>query len=123
MAYTKQREQFGKSLHSFQFVQDLLARCPANITSSWALAMEVARTGEQGRQEDHHSSMAKLVVANQTREVVAWCRELLGGNGIVLDQGVMRHFVDAEALYSFEGTREMNSLIVGRTITGRQAFV
>lgn len=123
VAYTKQREQFGKSLHSFQLVQDLLSRCLANITSSWALAMEVARMSDQGRQEDHHSSMAKLVVANQTREVVAWCRELLGGNGIVLDEGVMRHFVDAEALYSFEGTREMNSLIVGRTITGQQAFV
>ncbi|GAA2029244.1 hypothetical protein GCM10009720_06400 [Yaniella flava] len=57
------------------------------------------------------------------REVVSWCRELLGGNGIVLDEGVMRHFTDAEALYSFEGTREMNSLIVGRSITGKQAFV
>lgn len=123
VAYTQQREQFGQSLHNFQLVQDLLAKCLANITSSWALTMEVARMTDQGRQEDQHSSMAKLVVANQTREVVAWCRELLGGNGIVLDEGVMRHFVDAEALYSFEGTREMNSLIVGRTITGRQAFV
>ncbi|GAB2852588.1 hypothetical protein GCM10027092_16600 [Yaniella soli] len=54
---------------------------------------------------------------------MSWCRELLGGNGIVLDEGVMRHFTDAEALYSFEGTREMNSLIVGRSITGKQAFV
>lgn len=123
VAYTKQREQFGQSLHNFQLVQDLLARCLSHITSSWALALEVARMADQGRQEDHHSSMAKLVVASQTRQVVAWCRELLGGNGIVLDEGVMRHFVDAEALYSFEGTREMNSLIVGRTITGQQAFV
>lgn len=123
VAYTQQREQFGQSLHNFQLVQDLLAKCLANITSCWALVMEVARMTDQGRQEDQHSSMAKLVVANQTRQVVAWCRELLGGNGIVLDEGVMRHFVDAEALYSFEGTREMNSLIIGRTITGKQAFV
>lgn len=123
VAYTQAREQFGQSLHNFQLVQDLLAKCLANITSSWALAMEVARMTDQGRQEDQHSSMTKLMVANQARQVVAWCRELLGGNGIVLDEGVMRHFVDAEALYSFEGTREMNSLIVGRTITGRQAFV
>ena len=123
VAYTKQREQFGQSLHNFQLVQDLLAKCLANITSSWALVLEISRMTDQGRQEDKHSSMAKLVVANQTRQVVAWCRELLGGNGIVLDEGVMRHFVDAEALYSFEGTREMNSLIVGRTITGRQAFI
>lgn len=123
VAYTQQREQFGQSLHNFQLVQDLLAKCLSNITSSWALTMEIARMTDQGRQEDQHSSMAKLVVASQTREVVAWCRELFGGNGIVLDEGVMRHFVDAEALYSFEGTREMNSLIVARTITGRQAFV
>lgn len=123
VAYTEQREQFGRSLQSFQLVQDLLAQCLAKITSSWALTMEVAKMKDQDRQDDEHSSMAKLVVANDARQVVAWCRELLGGNGIVLDQGVMRHFVDAEALYSFEGTREMNSLIVGRTITGRQAFV
>lgn len=123
VAYTQQREQFGHSLHNFQLVQDLLAKCLSNITSSWALILEIARMTDQGRQEDQHSSMAKLVVASQTRQVVAWCRELLGGNGIVLDEGVMRHFVDAEALYSFEGTREMNSLIVARTITGRQAFV
>lgn len=123
VAYTKRREQFGRSLQSFQLVQDLLAQCLAKITSSWALTMEVAKMKDQGRQDDEHSSMAKLVVADDTRQVVAWCRELLGGNGIVLDEGVMRHFVDAEALYSFEGTREMNSLIVGRTITGRQAFV
>ena len=84
VAYTKQREQFGQSLHNFQLVQDLLAKCLANITSSWALVMEIARMTDQGRHEDQHSSMAKLVVANQTREVVAWCRELLGGNGIVL---------------------------------------
>ena len=123
VAYTKQREQFGRSLHSYQLVQDLLAKCLANITSSWSLAMEVARMKDQSRQDDEHSAMAKLVVANQTREVVSWCRELLGGNGIVLEEGVMRHFTDAEALYSFEGTREMNSLIVGRSITGKQAFV
>lgn len=123
VAYTKQREQFGRSLQSFQLVQDLLAQCLAKITSSWALTMEVAKMKDQDRQEDEHASMAKLAVADDARQVVAWCRELLGGNGIVLDEGVMRHFVDAEALYSFEGTREMNSLIVGRTITGRQAFV
>lgn len=123
MAYTEQRKQFGRSLQSFQLVQDLLAKCLSNITTSWSLAMEVARMQDQDRQDDEHSAMAKLVVAGQTREVVAWCRELLGGNGIVFDEGVMRHFTDAEALYSFEGNREMNSLIIGRTITGRQAFV
>lgn len=67
--------------------------------------------------------MAKLMVLNQCRESVAWCRELLGGNGIILENDVMRRFADAEAQYSFEGTREMNTLIVGRHITGVPAFV
>ena len=57
------------------------------------------------------------------RETVAWARELFGGNGIVLDHDVARFFADAEALYSYEGTREMNTLIVGRAITGKSAFV
>lgn len=64
-----------------------------------------------------------MVVLNQCREVVAWCRELLGGNGIVLANDVARHFVDAEAQGSFEGAREVKALMVGRSITGIQAFV
>lgn len=57
------------------------------------------------------------------RETVSWAREVLGGNDIVLDHGVARHFADAEAICSYEGTREMNTLIVGRSVTGHQAFV
>jgi glutaryl-CoA dehydrogenase len=57
------------------------------------------------------------------RETVGWAREVLGGNGIVLEHGVARFFADAEAIYSYEGTREMNTLIVGRAITGHAAFV
>ncbi|MBC7762680.1 MAG: acyl-CoA dehydrogenase, partial [Candidatus Saccharibacteria bacterium] len=60
---------------------------------------------------------------SRMRETVAWCRELFGGNGIVMDYGVMKYFADAEAIYSYEGTREMNTLIVGRAITGKAAFV
>lgn len=95
----------------------------SNITSALSLAVSVARMKDEGRQNDEHSSMAKLTVSSQCREVVAWCREVLGGNGIGIDYGVIRHFNDAEAQYSFEGTREVNTLIVGRAITGVQAFV
>jgi glutaryl-CoA dehydrogenase len=122
LAYALEREQFGKKIASFQLVQDLLVKTQGNITAALALAVSVARMRDEGRQDDRHSSLAKLVVLNQTREAVAWCREILGGNGVVIDYGVMRHFADAEAQYSFEGTREVNTLIVGRALTGHQAF-
>jgi glutaryl-CoA dehydrogenase len=123
LAYAVNRKQFGKTITEFQMVQDLLVKALSNITSALSLAVSVARMHDEGRQRDEHSSMAKLVVLNQCREAVGWCREALGGNGIVIDYGVMRHFADAEAQYSFEGTREVNTLIVGRAITGKPAFV
>lgn len=123
LRYATDRQQFGKSISSFQLVQDLLVKSLSSITSALALAVSVARMRDEDRQSDEHSAMAKLMVLNQCREVVAWCRELLGGNGIVLENDVMRRFADAEAQYSFEGTREMNTLIVGRHITGVAAFV
>jgi glutaryl-CoA dehydrogenase len=121
--YAQDRVQFGKKIASFQLVQDLLVKAQSNIASALALSISVARMRDEGRQEDKHSSLAKLVVLNQMREAVAWCREILGGNGVVIDYGVIRHFADAEAQYSFEGTREVNTLIVGRSLTGHQAFV
>jgi len=78
---------------------------------------------DQGIQKDEHSALAKEFATSRMRETVAWARESMGGNGIVLENDVIRHFADAEALYSYEGTREMNTLIVGRAITGRAAFV
>ena len=76
-----------------------------------------------GTQRDEHSSLPKEFTTSCMRETVGWCRELFGGNGIVLDYGVMKYFADAAAIYSYEGTREMNTLIVGRAITGKAAFV
>jgi glutaryl-CoA dehydrogenase len=123
VAYSKSREQFGKPIGSHQLIQDLLSRCLGNITSSIALCMRASRLLDSGQQTEEHAALAKSFATTRARETVAWCRELLGGNGIVLDYGVARHFADAEALYSYEGTREMNSLIVGRGITGKGAFV
>ena len=95
----------------------------ANITASIALCMRVSAMQDEGEQRDHHSAMAKAFATARMRECVAWCREVMGGNGIQLDHGAARFFADAEAVYTFEGTYDMNTLIVGRAITGIQAFV
>tara|TARA_R110002051_G_scaffold325483_2_gene428143 strand:- start:1227 stop:2468 length:1242 start_codon:yes stop_codon:yes gene_type:complete len=121
--YSLDREQFGAPIASRQLVQDLLARSLANITSSLAMCVQVSKMLDEGTQRDEHSALAKSFATSRARESVAWSRELLGGNGIVLDHGVAKYFADIEAIYSFEGTKEMNNLIVGRAITGIQAFV
>ncbi len=123
VTYAKDRVQFGKPIASHQLIQELLAKSLANITSSIALVTRVSEMLDEGIQRDEHSALAKEFATSRMRETVAWCREAIGGNGIVLDYGAMRAFADAEALYSYEGTREMNTLIVGRAITGSAAFV
>ena len=121
--YAGSRIQFGKPIGSHQLVQELLAKSLANITSSIGVVTRVSDMLDEGTQRDEHSSLAKEFTTSRMRETVAWCRELFGGNGIVMDYGVMKYFADAEAIYSYEGTREMNTLIVGRAITGKAAFV
>ncbi|MET0784402.1 acyl-CoA dehydrogenase family protein [Leifsonia flava] len=123
LAYAKERQQFGKPIASFQLVQEKLANSLSNITASIALCMRVSEMQDLGIQKDHHSAMAKAFATARMREVVGWCREIMGGNGIQLDHGVARYFADAEAVYTFEGTYDMNTLIVGRSITGIAAFV
>jgi glutaryl-CoA dehydrogenase len=121
--YAGSRIQFGEPIGSHQLIQELLAKSLANITSSIALVTRVSDMLDEGGQRDEHSALAKEFATSRMRETVAWCRELFGGNGIVLDYGVVKYFADAEAIYSYEGTREMNTLIVGRAITGKAAFV
>jgi glutaryl-CoA dehydrogenase len=123
VAYAGERIQFGKEIGSHQLVQDLLAKSLGNITSSIGVVTRVSEMLDEGTQRDEHSSLAKAFTTSRMRETVAWCREIFGGNGIVLDYDVIRYFADAEAIYSYEGTREMNTLIVGRAITGKAAFV
>ena len=123
VAYSKERVQFGKPIGSHQLVQELLAKSLGNITSSIGLVTRVSEMLDEGVQKDEHSALAKEFTTSRMRETVAWCRELFGGNGIVMDYGVIKFFADAEAIYSYEGTREMNTLIVGRAITGKAAFV
>ncbi|KQX65119.1 acyl-CoA dehydrogenase family protein [Streptomyces sp. Root1310] len=123
LRYATQRQQFGRPLAGFQLVQDLLVKSLGNITSSWGMLHRLAALQDAGVFRDEHSSLAKAHVTARMREVVAWSREIFGGNGIVLEYDVARFFADAEAIYSFEGTREMNTLIVGKAITGQSAFV
>ncbi|MCK2238472.1 MULTISPECIES: acyl-CoA dehydrogenase family protein [unclassified Crossiella] len=123
LAYATQREQFGRPIAGFQLVQDLLVRILANVTTSLALVVRLAQLQDEGVYRDEHSALAKAVCTVRMREAVGWAREILGGNGIVLDYDVARFVADAEAIYSYEGTREMNTLIVGRAITGHSAFV
>ena len=123
MDYTKTRQQFGRPIAGFQLVQDLLVRMLANITASAALCAQLARLQADATAHDEHSALAKAFCTVRMRETVGYARELLGGNGILLEHHVGRFVADAEAIYSYEGTREMNTLIVGRAITGHSAFV
>ena len=123
LRYAQTREQFGKPIGSFQLVQDLLSKMLGNITASQCMVFRLAMLQDQGKLLDQHASLAKAFCTMRMRETVAWARELCGGNGIVLDYNVARYFADAEALYSYEGTREMNALIVGKAVTGFSAFV
>lgn len=121
--YTRTRRQFGKPIAGFQLVQDRLAMMLANLTSSQTLVYRLSQMQDQGQFGEEHASLAKMVCTVKMRETVGLARELLGGNGILLDHHIGRFVADAEAIYSYEGTREVNALIVGRAATGLSAFV
>jgi alkylation response protein AidB-like acyl-CoA dehydrogenase len=123
LKYAQERLQFGKPIASFQMVQDLLAKMLANVTACQCLMVRLAQMADEGNLGDHHAALAKAFCTAKSRETVAWGRELLGGNGIVADYNVARFFADAEALYSYEGTYQMQNLIVGKAVTGLGAFV
>ncbi|MGA8850791.1 MAG: acyl-CoA dehydrogenase family protein [Aeromicrobium sp.] len=123
LRYTTHREQFGKSIGSFQLVQDLLVKMLSNVTASIAMNVRASQLQDAGVLKDEHASLCKVHSTVRMRETVGWAREVLGGNGILLEHHVGRFVADAEAIYSYEGTREINTLIVGRAITGEGAFV
>jgi glutaryl-CoA dehydrogenase len=123
LRYALERKQFGKPIGGFQLVQDLLVRMLGNVTACQAMMLRLAQLQDQGLMEDEHASLAKAFTTVKCRETVGYARELLGGNGILLENQIGRFVADAEAIYSYEGTREMNTLIVGKAITGLSAFV
>jgi alkylation response protein AidB-like acyl-CoA dehydrogenase len=123
LKYSQERLQFGKPIASFQLVQDLLAKMIANITASQCLIVRQAQLHAEGKMTDAHAALAKAFATAKCRETVAWARELMGGNGIVADYKAARFFADCEALYSYEGTYQMQNLIVGKAVTGLGAFI
>jgi glutaryl-CoA dehydrogenase len=122
LTYAKERIQFGKPLVSFQIIQNKLASMVASVTTMQLLCLRLAQLQEEGKMTAAMASMAKMNNARLAREVVADAREMLGGNGILLEYHIARHHADIEAVFTYEGTDTIQSLIVGREITGKQAF-
>lgn len=122
LGYVTERRQFGRPLGSFQLVQEKLARMLGNVTSSLSLVVRLTEQQAKGIYRDQDSALAKMQTSLLMRETVALAREVAGGNGITLESDVARFHADAEAVYSYEGTHEINALIVGRALTGESAF-
>ncbi len=120
--YCSERTQFGKPLVSFQIVQDKLVKMLAEVCSMQLYCLRLGRLIEEGSLTDTIAAIAKMNNTRKARQVVAEARDLLGGNGILLDFHVMRHMADIEALHTYEGTETIQTLIVGRDITGVGAF-
>lgn len=122
VAYSKQRTQFGRPLAASQMVQERLTKMLSTITQMQLLVKQLTRLDEAGQLTGPQASLAKYTCTRGAREVAAVARDLLGGNGILLENRVARHFADIEALHTYEGTESMQALIIGREITGTSAF-
>ena len=122
LKYVNERRQFGRTLGSFQLVQEKLARMLGNVTASLSLVVRLTGQQDRGIYRDQDSALAKMQTSLLMRQTVALAREVVGGNGITLAADVARFHADAEAVYSYEGTHEINALIIGRALTGESAF-
>ncbi|MDQ0708198.1 glutaryl-CoA dehydrogenase [Arthrobacter woluwensis] len=121
--YAVERHQFGRPLASFQLVQEQLVKILGNAVSSMGMMVRLSQLEDAGVAKDEQSALAKAFTTARMRESVAIGRSLLGGNGIVTDYEIAKIFADAEAIYSYEGTYEINTLVTGRAITGISAIV
>jgi glutaryl-CoA dehydrogenase len=121
--YAVERQQFGRPLASFQLVQSQLVQILGNAVSSMGMMVRLSQLEDLGEAKDEQSALAKAFTTARMRESVAIGRNLLGGNGIVTDFEMAKIFADAEAIYSYEGTHEINTLVTGRAITGISAIV
>ena len=122
LSYARQRVQFGKPIASFQLVQHKLATMLAEITSMQLYCFRMAQLQEQGRWTGPMASLAKMSHANKARQVCLDARDILGGNGLLLEYHVARHLTDMEVVHTYEGTDSIQALIVGRDLTGTSAF-
>lgn len=121
--YSLHRDQFGKPLAKFQLIQQDLAEIISNAMAAFGLMAQIARLQEAGRVEMVHAAMGKATGSRLLRESAARVRNILGGNGIVSTYEAAKIFNDAEVIHTYEGTYEINSLIVSRAVTGVSAFV
>ncbi|MER6927278.1 acyl-CoA dehydrogenase family protein [Kocuria palustris] len=121
--YALERRQFGRPLAGFQLTQDHLVRIAANTTASVGIAHRMSQLRAQGTATMGQAAMAKLKTSQLARESAALGRQLMGGNGILVDREMGKIFSDVEAIFTYEGTAEVNTLIVGRALTGVSAFV
>jgi glutaryl-CoA dehydrogenase len=121
--YAQTRKQFGKAIGNFQLIQSHLVHMLGDVTAMQQMCIRLSRMQDEGIMRDEHASLAKVFTAARCRDVVARAREIFGGKGILLENHVARLFNDTEAIYSYEGTNEINTLVVGRAITGFSAFV
>jgi glutaryl-CoA dehydrogenase len=122
LTYTKRRQQFGRPLCSFQIIQERLVNMLADVTAMQLYCLQIGRLAERGQLSDTIAGLAKLNNTRTARKVCAEARDMLGGNGILLENHVIRHMADIEAIHTYEGTETMQTLIVGRDITGVGAF-
>ncbi|UOQ56023.1 acyl-CoA dehydrogenase family protein [Leucobacter allii] len=120
--YAGQRIQFGRPLAASQIVQARLAEMLSQLTSLQTLLMQLTRAEERGELTGPGASLGKYTATRTARDLARNARDLLGGNGILLENRVARHFADIEALHTYEGTETVQALIIGRDITGMSAF-
>ena len=122
LAYAGEREQFGQPVASFQLVQQKLVEMVNELSLSQLLSIQVGRLKDDGLLDAPTVSMFKMNNVAKARRTAALAREVLGGNGVLLDYRVMEHMADIEGVYTYEGTNDVNTLIVGQAITGHRAF-
>jgi glutaryl-CoA dehydrogenase len=122
LAHALRREQFGQPIAGYQLVQDKLARMLAEITAMQLMCWRLSKLADAGRMTAAMASLAKMNHAAKARAIVADARDILGGDGILIDHHVARHHADMEAVFTFEGTDSVQALIVGREITGLSAI-
>jgi glutaryl-CoA dehydrogenase len=122
LEYSKERHQFGKSLASFQLTQQKLVDMMVGVNHGMLLALDLGRKFDSGSLAAEHVNFGKLTNVRMARDVARDARSILGANGITLDYPVMRHMTNLESVYTYEGTNEIHTLVLGQAITGTSAF-